>query len=324
MFDLWARGGLTAEKKTLFVRGTDTELKHAKSEFNNLFAGLFRVVGSQVYALTEKPGKNEADPPDYVIGEHVGYYASVAQADNYKGAWTGKGVAFIVYDEFNRQDPLTRNIYANFVNLISTMSRLNPDTICYMLGNKDTFLSDFFVNWDIVPTLDHDEDVLYKVETDGRLDVVLLDMGNAWYRQIGQENSLAWRLGQHDKATAQYMRGDYMLQSVPTVINAKHILPTFAPLRAFLLENRRWIYGRWEKGNALLAERNAPEGLDLPAIALDRISRVSNAKIPTREADNDLRGALLAGLRSGRLYFDGYDGYNAFCECASRWNMDET
>lgn len=91
-------------------------------------------------------------------------------------------MSFIIYEEFNQSDGLMRGIYADFINLLSTMVRINTETVCYMLGNKDTFMSDFFVNWDITPKLDHAEDEVYTLwgETktgDKVLDVVLLDIG---------------------------------------------------------------------------------------------------------------------------------------------------
>lgn len=176
----WREGWLTEKDKGLFLRNNDVQLKTAVQEFNRNFAGLLRCVGSQVFKLKEERWRNTETGEvrtEWKPAEHVGYFASVAQAINYKGAWTGRGVRFVIYEEFNQQDGLTRGLYPDFINLLSTMVRLNPDTICYMIGNKDTFMSDFFVNWDIIPELNHEEDIIYKIGDPQRPDVVLLDVG---------------------------------------------------------------------------------------------------------------------------------------------------
>lgn len=166
----------------------------------------------------------------------MGYFASVAQAVNYKGAWTGRGVSFVVYEEFNQQDGLTRGLYPDFINLLSTMIRLNTETVCYMIGNKDTFMSDFFVNWDILPELNHDKDIVYKVGDPNDPDVVLLDVGREWYKAIDVKDTLAYRLAQYDKLTQQYMAGEYMAKTNPLVKNQKHLTADFSPLYVLELE----------------------------------------------------------------------------------------
>lgn len=253
----------------------------------------------------------------------MGYFASVAQAINYKGAWTGRGVRFVVYEEFNQQDGLTRGLYPDFINLLSTMIRLNPDTVCYMIGNKDTFMSDFFVNWDIIPELSHEEDLIYKVGDPKRPDVVLLDVGKKWYDEVNVSDTLTWRLAQYDRLTQQYLAGEYMARTNPLVKNHKHLTPNFSPSYALELEGTQWLVGKIPEGHAVLSPWNAPPNPNVRRIALDKLSRVSGALMPTDEELNDVAGFILKGLRSGTLFFDGYDGYNAFALASTIWRRDK-
>lgn len=83
------------------------------------------------------------------------------------------------------------------------------------------------------------------------------------------------------------------------------------------------MVGKIPQGYAVLSPWNAPKAANVRRIALDKLARVSGALMPTPEELNDIAAFVLKGLRTGTLFFDGYDGYNAFALASTVWKRDE-
>lgn len=67
------------------------------------------------------------------------------------------------------------------------------------------------------------------------------------------QDTLAYRLAQHNAMTRQYLEGEYMMKTNPQVLNYKHLVKDFTPRFIFMLEGEEWMMGDIPEGQAILS-----------------------------------------------------------------------
>lgn len=310
---LLENGALTPNKKVVFLRNTETELKTMIKDFNARFSNQFIASGGFIYSLEKQiliDKKTKDETVKYVKNELVGYMAAVSIYVNYKSV-EAKDVKYIVYEEFNEDTSIGRNIYPNFINLITTFIRFN-DVKILMIGNRDGFMSDFYINWNIIPKAINIDDELFKIGDVG----YWLEMGTAQFANLKNDETAFYKLAMLDNRTAKYSAGGYIQNLNSNVINFKEILKNFSPIYYIALNEKKYIFGKYKSNQyAIISPWNYSSDLDLKTYALDSISRLLKESL-IRDNDDlkDFVSGLLKVIKNKSCYFDSYDTLQIFKE----------
>lgn len=308
---------LKPDSKVLFMRNTENELKRMRSDFNSRYKGKYKAKGDFIYEIIREPAINKKTGEEFFIerqGELVGYFGAISTYTNYKSLEAGD-IKFVFYEEFNEDTTYGQNIYFKFINLLKTFERFN-DVQLVMLGNKDSYKTDFHINWDIMPEDKPDEDVISEIRTaNGKLIGVWYDLSASNFAGLGNADSLADGLASLDSRTSSYAQGGYRDPLSELVLNYKKIIPSFVPKMNLSIDDQTYVLGQLANTDgywAILSPWNYKDKT-LTNYALDVSSRlIKNAKILEEDDNFDLGNFVFKLLKNQRVVFDSYDTYEAF------------
>lgn len=303
-------GGFTEKKKTAILRNTDKEVITARQDFNNRFLNKMRAVGNFIYTLKKTYIEKDGEKVEiYQKDKHVGYIAAISTYTNLKSI-EAKDVRFIIYEEFNEDTAIGRNIYPAFINLITTLIRFS-DCKIYMLGNKDGFMSDFYINWNIIPQVQNDNDVLYNIGDFG----IWLELGNKDYSDLGNSDTLFYKLAMLDNRTKSYLNGGYIHGINPIVKNYTEILKDFKLIYYIAVDEQKYLFGKHYNQYAIISPWNVNYEFDskYKVYSVDLISRLLKESEILDEDDNaEIIENLLLLIKKQNVFFDSYDTLQRF------------
>lgn len=315
-YELLKKHAFTTDNKIVLMRNTDTELQTMKGDFNNRFAGRYRFVGDFIYELKKVAKKGK--PEFFSLGAVVGYGVAVSTYTKYKSI-EARGIRYIFYEEFNEDTALGRNIYANFINLITTLIRFN-ETQILMIGNKDSFNNDFFINWDIVPKENFNHDELFPIKgSDGKDIGICYDLGANQFSDLDNKATLFNALGQLDNRTKNYINGGYKHAINNMVKNYKLIKQDFEHKFNFSITDGTYALGKHGDYWAVLSPWNFNDP-NKPAYALTKHGNLNGVTLD-REETNNIYEFLLKNFKAKKLIFDSYDTLINFENVAIMWQM---
>lgn len=315
-YELLKKHAFTPDNKIVLMRNTDTELQTMKGDFNNRFAGHYRFVGDFIYELKKVAKKGK--PEFFSLGAVVGYGVAVSTYTKYKSI-EARGIKYIFYEEFNEDTALGRNIYANFINLITTLIRFN-ETQILMIGNKDSFNNDFFINWDIIPKENFNQDELFPIKgSDGKDIGICYDLGANQFSDLDNKATLFNALGQLDNRTKNYINGGYKHAINNMVKNYKLIKQDFEHKFNFSIADGTYALGKHGDYWAVLSPWNFNDP-NKPAYALTKHGNLNGVTLD-REETNNIYEFLLKNFKAKKLIFDSYDTLINFENVAIMWQM---
>lgn len=306
----------TESDKVLILRNTDTELKNTKKDFANRYKGRLIVKGDFIYNIEwlealNKDGESVKTPRADKV---VGYFASINNYVNYKSI-EAANITYILYEEFNEDTIQMKGIYHKFFNILKTFERFNKLKYVFMLGNKDGYDSDYFVNWDIVPNDKPEETKISTVSDSLGTLVVVYDIGSNDFLSLKNEETISNRLAAFDNRTSNYANGGYLHSYKRKVINFKNIVPTFKPMFNISIGEDKFIYGEFELGFALLSPWNYQETPNLINYSFDLMSSLMNGSVILEMDDHiELLDYLFKQEKANNLYYDSYDSKITFAE----------
>lgn len=141
---------LGTQRSFCLVRTSRAELEAAQKLLNLLRPERIRATQTHVWAGHLEVAE---DGTERFIKERViGFLANLTSASAFKSAFENDGenidIRYVIYDEFN-EVKVRDNLYEEFVNLLTTIKRNNPNFSVVMLGNKDNANNPFLVDWGI-------------------------------------------------------------------------------------------------------------------------------------------------------------------------------
>lgn len=310
-FEYLKKYGFTKENKVLYLRNTDTELRRSKSDFNARFKDELIVRGDFIYTI--KKSKIKEDGEEKIINkvdEHVGYFASINNYINYKSL-EAKDIKYIMYEEFNEDTSIGRQIYFKFINIIKTFERFNKLKYIFMLGNKDGFDSDYFVNWNIIPSINPKESIITPINDELGTFGVVYDLGHNEFLTLKNNKTIGNRLAQLDNRTNNYIVGGYLKQHSQRVINYKKILEHLTPKFYLAIGDEKYMFGKCNEFFAILAPWNINQHLEIKAYSFDIMSGLSNGVfILENEEHVELVNYIFMLEKDNKLLYDSYDTKN--------------
>lgn len=307
------QGGFTENAKVLILRNTDKEIQFARTDFNNRFKNIYQCQGNMIYSLKRQIIKKDDEEIEiFCKDKHIGYMAAISTYTNMKSA-EAKDVKFIFYEEFNEDTSIGRNIYKAFINIITTFIRFS-NVKMYMLGNKDGFMSDFYVNWNIIPQIQNDKDVVYPI-----LDGVgyWIELGNEQFKDLGNQNQLFYKLAMADNRTKAYLEGGYLQGINPIVVNYKELIGKVELMYYLAVGENKYSFNRIKgtQNFAILSpwNFNFEFNNNVKTYSVDLISRlVADSKILDNKDLNEILTMLLIYIKRQQVYFDSYDTLEVF------------
>ena len=300
-------------RKGLIFRNTDKELVQTKRDFANRYKNKLIVQGDFIYDIKwetlTKDGEEINVPHKNKV---VGYFASINNYINYKSI-EAKDIVYIMYEEFNEDTVIGRNIYFKFINILKTFERFNKLERVVMLGNKDGFDSDYFVNWNILPSDEPSKNQITEIKDDQGIIGVVYDFGSQEFKNLKNKQTLSNRLAAFDARTNNYANGSYLKEHSKRVINCKLIIPTFKPDFYISIKENRFIFGNFENGSAILSPWNYDQSLELINYSFDVQSALIGDSIILEQDDHvELMDFLFKKERANELYYDSYDSRSDF------------
>lgn len=311
----WVMEKINKDCKIGFFRNNEEQLKTFRQDFNNRFAGKFMISGNCVYNVKTINIKDEngEDTIAYRKNELVGYCGSLNAYTKIKSI-EAANIRYIIFDEYNEDGLLIRDIYTKWINMLKTLSRFNK-VCCIMLGNRDTPNNEFMVKWGVIPQEDNDfrEDWVYKFSARGWF----IELGSAQFDDLGNADTLADELSKFDKDTERYLNGGYAAKSCMQVVPyMKVIHKTFEPLWKLAVNNEMYVFGTFEHDKigtacALVGDRIALERAEkenLIAYSLDsRSYQTKETKLNNVQSQYAITEKLLRLHKQKRLYYDTFN-----------------
>lgn len=91
---------------------------------------------------------------NYIRGYRVGAALSLNEDERYKSSFVNPDIKYIIFEEFTTQKLYLKNEVERFMNLCSTILRLESGTI-YMIANKISRVCPYFSEWNLrsIPTM---------------------------------------------------------------------------------------------------------------------------------------------------------------------------
>lgn len=313
-YNLMTKKAFNQDNKITLMRNTDTELQTMKGDFNNRFSGKYKFVGDFIYEL------KKTEKPDYFqLGQIVGYGVAVSTYTKYKSV-EARGIKYIFYEEFNEDTALGRNIYANFINLITTLIRFN-DTKILMVGNKDSFDNDFFINWDIIPKENFEKDEIFEIKNGNKIIGVCYDLGTNQFDDLDNQSTLFYELGQLDNRTKNYVLGGYKHTINTQVKNHKVLKESFQHRFNFELNEGTYAVGKCNNYWAVLSPWNYLDK-SKPSYALTKIAHLKGTTL-AKDDTNNIYEFLMRSFKNKKLLFDSYDTLINFENVAVLYNFGQ-
>lgn len=299
----------TKDKKVLILRNTENQQKEMIKDFNNRFKDKLLASGSFIYELIPEAHintKTKEVEHKFKKGEVVGYIASINTYTNMKSV-EAKDVKFIFYEEFNEDTIFGKNIYVKFINLITTFQRFS-NVKFVLLGNKDSFNNDYFVNWDIQPNDNNQEDKITEIKSyDGEEILgVCLDLGLKRFADLGNENTLSNKLAQLDGRSRSYANGGYAKEIISNVRNVRSFINDFKPSYKIAIQDANYVFGKVNNMYAIVSPWNWEYDDNLKVYALDKISRTNAISLTKEEMENVAR-LLMSLFKENKIIFDSWD-----------------
>lgn len=315
------QGGFTPTSKVLFIRNTDKEVKTMINDFKSRF-NQFVVKGSMIYEKKNEVMVNKktgTEVPVEKAGELVGYFADISNYHNFK-SMEAKDVKHIFYEEFNEAKQSVDHLYFKFINLIKTFSRFNNPFI-YLLGNKDGFRNDFFVNWDIRLNDDPETNLVQEITSaTGRVIGVWYDLCIGNFKALKNDETTADLLASLDKETARYAAGGFKDPTTDIVLSYKRILPDLVVSHRFGISGYDVLFGKIKDTDSYgLVRIENCDGTEfehynerkLIVLDSDSVYLQPNPTIPDTTTTIDFMKRLFFLITSRRLLFDSYELYDA-------------
>lgn len=319
--DVWKKFGY--KQKICFIKETDIEVQKMIRKFRASFNGFLDVNGEVIV-------KNEYDKDGKIIqSDEVGCFASISLEEQYKSPpvnLTGKLVrgSFInyrlmFYDEFNKSKQSIKNYYYHFINLVSTVARLNNPFVILLVGNRVSASNDIYTAFDFDANRKNLGETFAMEITgeDGEFLGVWVDLGKNCFNGLVSRESLAHKLAQFEETTDNlFNQGGHAFNLGTNVINKRNIInKDTESIRYLQIGEYKFEFGIFNNPERMINQnetnyyfqkiKTAPPGVKVTALNVLAYLRQAILK----NADDIVNLAnKIAQLNSKQcLYFDSFD-----------------
>lgn len=302
---------LRADKKLVYMRNQEEQIKFVVKDFNNMFHNKFIATSTHIYKLEksviEKDGEEIAI---YKKGEVVGYMISLSTYYKYKSG-EFNNVNLLYFDEYNQRESYQQ--FENFISLGKTIERFSEIEMLF-LGNRESANNEFMVKFGIDPISpeDSDGDVMIPIKNIANPEEIIgafFEIGNKTYEDLGNKNMLIDKIAAFSNDTHNYMVGGYLDDYSLYIINfRKHIQSTFVPKFCFVIGKIVYTFGKFQGKKCAVVRQDNYFDAGLKKYSFDRYSdQLENSLIIEDDEKNDLLELLFMKVKKNNIYYDSFD-----------------
>lgn len=307
--DYWIKSNWV--KQLIYCRNNTSKTDNFIHSFNNSFKDLGLKMSSN------KIEKLDLETNKRVDSKILGTVMGISVSENFKSA-ISDNYEMIFWEEFNEYDgsdildivsiKRQNQLYLNFVDTIKTYERhRESDFRVFLLGNKVSPQNDLLLTFDIVPPLDHDEDLLYIRDIDGLKIRIVICSDKTFAHIKNHKKTLANALATFDERTNRYINnGGWLVAPEEDVISFKSISEKTIPLYNIVYNQSIFEFGNIDNDKYYFLNVSKESYIkSIPIYALDKISSlwIKNSIEYDHKDNLNLAEFLESIYKNNQLYF---------------------
>ena len=302
---------LKPNKKLVYMRNQEEQIKFVVKDFNNMFHNKFLATSTHIYKLEKTTIQKDGEPLDiYKKGEVVGYMISLSTYYKYKSG-EFNNVNLLFFDEYNQREAYKQ--FENFISLGKTIERFSEIEMIF-LGNRETANNEFMVKFGIDPVdaKYKDGDVMLpikNIKNEKEVIGAFFEIGNKTYENLGNKNMLIDKIAAFSNITDNYMLGGYLDDYSLFIINfRKHIQSTFLPKFSFVISKVIYTFGKFQNTKYAVVRQDNFFDEKMRCYSLDSFSdQLENTLIIDDDEKLELLELLFSKVKKNNIYFDSFD-----------------
>ena len=302
---------LKPNKKLVYMRNQEEQIKFVVKDFNNMFHNKFLATSTHIYKLEKSIiDKGDEQIAIYKKGEVVGYMISLSTYYKYKSG-EFNNVNLLFFDEYNQREAYKQ--FENFISLGKTIERFSEIEMIF-LGNRETANNEFMVKFGIDPVdaKYKDGDVMLpikNIKNEKEVIGAFFEIGNKTYENLGNKNMLIDKIAAFSNITDNYMLGGYLDDYSLFIINfRKHIQNTFIPKFSFVISKVIYTFGKFQNTKYAVVRQDNFFDEKMRCYSLDSFSdQLENTLIIDDDEKLELLELLFSKVKKNNIYFDSFD-----------------
>lgn len=305
------------KKHFVYMRFTKESIKAFIASFNAKYENRGYVATEKgiFYVIKEWDDDKEKE---VILEKHtVGLFCNLSCADTFKSAFDNDAnfsISYVVFDEFNIMKE-KNNTYEEFVNIIITIQRYNPNFYVFMLGNKDNQNNTFLTNWGIRFRNKVNERTVIDLPEYG---VIYVEYGAGYFTGTHFNGGLGDKLASANEEMNRFVNeGGFRKLTEDNIIKyEKWIYPTAEPRYYLLVRRVKFEVGYFVDeftGIKSMYLRNTEEinkDLKIISFGYENNFNIEGTQTADAEAIADIIRLLYSYSSRNRLYFSSYLAYN--------------
>lgn len=302
---------LTPNKKLVYMRNQEEQIKFVVKDFNNMFHNKFLATATHIYKLEKSIiEKDDKEIAIYKKGEVVGYMISLSTYYKYKSG-EFNDVNLLFFDEYNQREAYKQ--FENFISLGKTIERFSQMEMIF-LGNRESANNEFMVKFGIDPIAaeDKDGDIMIPIKNINNPKEIIgafFEIGNKTYENLGNKNMLIDKIAAFSNITNNYMVGGYLDDYSLYIINfRKHIQRSFIPKFCFVISKVIYTFGKFQNTKYAVVREDNYFDEGLKKYSFDSYSdQMQESLIIDDDEKTDLLELLFMKVKKNNIYFDSFD-----------------
>lgn len=327
--------------KVAFIRTTMTQAENNYKSFEESFRGKYRIKGNiiQKIAYKEKVIKDKDTGEKTtlsIIDEancfEIGRIVDVKNEHNYRsgaGKSTFQDYHFAFWDEFNEIDQQDPKLYQKFINLFSTIRRVNKPFTFLIVGNKINANNDLFVYLSLDTGSDYKEhynalgldyqprdtlnDFKQRIASSEDVKIYYVDIGMNTFNVVPNSEDVVAQLAKFNPNTnALYNQGAFLSEKPFNVLNGKLFINKTPQFILGCKENF-FLYSICGKNSDCICfeiiSRDDVLNHQLPLIAFDSLSYLiqNSRRFNDDETYKDIFQIWIKYSRQNKLFYDSFE-----------------
>lgn len=327
--------------KIAFIRTTLTQSENNYRSFEESFKGEYRIRGNIIQKIVYKEktfiDKDTKEKSiDYIIDEQacfeIGRILDVKNEHNYRsgaGKSTFEDYHFAFWDEFNEIDQQDPKLYQKFVNLFSTIRRVNKPFTFLIVGNKINANNDLFTYLSLDTGSDYKEhyqslglpyqprntqdDFKQRIDSTPDVKIYYVDIGLNTFNVVSKSEDIVAQVAKFNPNTnALYNEGAFLSEKPFNVLNSKLFINKKPQFIVGVKENF-FLYSICGKESDCISfeiiSRDEMLNHELPLVAFDSLSFLieHSRKFNDDETYKDLFGIWIKYSRQNKLFYDSFE-----------------
>ena len=309
--------------KVAIMKEVDEEKKKFLPGFRTAYDGKYDVTGDLLLK------KHYDENGKCIRNTEIGMFCSLSAEEKYKSSpvnmenKTGSfnGYHMIFFDEFSKAKQTVDNFFGKFVNLVSTIERINKPFLVLLVGNRMNANNDIFTKFCLKTNRNNLDETLItplKLKNTDEEIGVYIDIGFKVFNKLEIRQSLATKLASFDRrANIMYNKGGYLEGVTYNVIN-ELLITNNKPVQYLQLVHKSYEFGtfvneEYTNGNEMYYLKEIEEFPNgIAPFALDKMGYLQSGFFADKDTHVEYANMLSRLYKNKTIFFDSFDTLNLF------------